>query len=200
MRVTGQIALVFLCASAFNPSIAFAEALSYLSTPPPADKARIVFLRIKQAVGSEVGADLLEVVDDRPQYLVQLRQSEKLIWETTPGSKKFMTLGFGSAADLLFADLVGGKTYYVMLRSNPGRGSIIPTPVRAEGKFGIDSRVILNGIKTYRVVTPSADDKARFSQQRNAATVQEEYEKRNGAFQRKADAQDERTLRPEDGQ
>jgi hypothetical protein len=86
-----------------------------------------------------------------------------------------------------------------MLRSNPGRGSIIPTPVRAEGKFGIDSRVIVTAIKTYRIVTPSADDKARFSQQRNAASVQEEYKKRDGAFQGKIGAQDQRTLLPMDG-
>jgi hypothetical protein len=198
MRFAKQIVPAFLlCISTSILIVASPGKARAQASPPPADKAQIVFLRPKQGLGSDVAAQLLEVKDDRPQLIAQLGQEDKFTLETTPGSKKFMSLG--RSGDLLFANVLGGKTYYVVLRYNPGNSGFALLPVQATGRFRRDSPLVVDGIKTYRPVTLTVADRDRFHQA-NSGFIQTEYERVSASYAGKSASQlAERTLLPEGG-
>lgn len=206
MSDTFKLLLSIVAACFFSPRGVIAQDLRFI-TPPTPEKARIIFIRAKQGLGSDVGADVLEVVNDKPQFVGQLWQGEKLLFETTPGPKKFLTLGYAPTptqgytltGDILFAELTGGKTYYVVLRFRPGSGGIIPTPVRASGQFQQESKLVVAGITGYRLIPEDPTARERYTRERDSDRVQKEYERVSRLFEGKSASQlAERTLRSED--
>src|SRR6185503_9409148 len=125
-----------LCASALAAGSTLCTILpaSAQSSPELArsasDKVKIVFIRVEQGMGARIEANLFEIVQDRPQFIGALWAGEKLVYETVPGEKIFMTYGY--VGDLVFGNLSGGMTYYVLLRAHGGTGGMIPLPARAE--------------------------------------------------------------------
>lgn len=92
-----------------------------------------------------------------------------------------------------------GKTYYVYLRFYSVDTRFAPIPARVGARLNPRSPQILEGIKSYRVVTPTADDEAQFRQRWESGVVAREYERLSALFATKTIAQlNERTLRPED--
>ena len=71
------------------------------------------------------------MVNGKLKFIGALPNGKKVIYKTTPGEKVFMA--YGAAADFMKAKVVGGKTYYSIVRPNWGTGGFAPTPIRTDG-------------------------------------------------------------------
>jgi hypothetical protein len=162
--------------------------------PPPPDKARIIFIRPRQAIGRNSTAALMEVLDGRRALISQLAPNEKTVFETAPGKKEFMTVAYSKGptggfitgrGDLLFADVLGGKTYYVMLTYKTPAERFLPTPVRANQRYHADSNITVRGLETYRVVGLAQGEAERFAREHNGEILEKEYRNVSGIFDKK---------------
>ena len=96
--------------------------------PPAAGMAQIVFMRDSFVAGA-IRCDLLQVNEGgKLQFIGVVANSTKIAYSTPPGHKVFMS--YGTAADFMEANVVAGKTYFVILRPNWGTGGFAPTPIR----------------------------------------------------------------------
>jgi hypothetical protein len=172
------------------------------SAAPAGDKARIIFARLTQNLGKNSVAEIYEIVDQKPRFLARLDQGDKLVLETTPGRKQYMTMGYTpqqlggpiAVADLLFADLRGGSTYASMLRFHYGTGGFIPEPVRADRRYRPGSSEVLEAIASGREVKLGSGAAARSEEM-----LQARFERMSAAYAKKGpDRLAERTIRPED--
>ena len=94
------------------------------------NRAKVVFMRSSFVAGA-IGVELFDVTDGELKFIGQLPSGNKVVYDTTPGDKVFMA--YGTAADFMTANLVGGKTYYSIVRPNWGTGGFAPTPIRKDG-------------------------------------------------------------------
>lgn len=172
---------------------ASAPELSQTIGEPPADRAQVVFLRTS-FVASAFSARIFEVLDGVPRFIGMLEKGEKLAYETEPGHKVFMACG--KAADFMLGEVVGGRTYFVIVRPNWGSGAMIPTPIRADGttEFNTSAPEFRDWLSSTRLVKTSAGAPSAYR------SCQEIYAEYWAKFQTKTiDQKVERTLRPEDG-
>ncbi|MBS1198376.1 MAG: hypothetical protein H6R18_2161 [Proteobacteria bacterium] len=91
-------------------------------TPQP-DKALVVFVRSSIVVGaySAVIYDTVESTKDGEEKVVGIVGSHaKIAYQADPGKRWFFTTGGGGQANHLLANLVAGKTYYVMVKPHWG--------------------------------------------------------------------------------
>jgi len=177
-------------------------------TPPPPERARIIFIRPRQAVGVNSTAAVMQLVDGKRVLVTQLRQDEKTVFETVPGKKEFMTIAFSKGptggfitgrADLLFAEVLGGKTYYVMLTYKNIADRFIPTPVRAGQRYHADSNITVRALESYRVVGVAPGDGDKFAREHNQDILEKEYKHVSAGFdRRKPKLIADRTMGPRD--
>ncbi|WP_261843224.1 hypothetical protein [Aliamphritea ceti] len=163
---------------------------------PPAEKATVVFMR-KSIVASAVGVEIFEVVDDELSFVGALPTGDKIAHQTSPGTKVYMA--YGAAADFMIANVIGGKTYYSIVRPNWGTGGFAPTPIRqttSEYNMQTDDFKSWDSGTALIEKNPTADEWF----QQNKAKYQAIYEKYWQRFQSKTpDEKQQRTLMPEDG-
>lgn len=166
-------------------------------SPADAGKAKIVFMR-SSFVASAIGCELFEVVNGELRFIGQLPTGNKIVFETTPGQKVFMA--YGTAADFMLANVVGGKTYYSIVRPNWGTGGFAPTPIRASGstETSIKSKEFQGWLTGTKLIEPTEGAAAWFSE--NKARLQDIYKSYWSRFEGKtAQEKAERTLMPQDG-
>lgn len=94
------------------------------------DQAAIVFFR-SSGLGGGVQAPVVESVDNDVRYVGIVSSKMKLLHKTTPG-KHYYVVG-GEDANLLEADLEGGKIYYVDIEPKMGifKARFIFVPITA---------------------------------------------------------------------
>lgn len=164
---------------------------------PDAEQATIVFMR-HSSINGAIGADLFDIQGEALQFLGQLSSSSKIVYRTAPGKKVFMA--YGSAADFMLADVVAGKTYYVIVRPNWGTGGFAPTPIRTDGST--DYNTASSDFQTWLKKTTRLELKpeAQAWFEKNRKKFQEIYGVYWPRFNTKnADEMAQRTLRPTDG-
>lgn len=123
------LALATLLLSACSATLMQPSTQSAAVTDPA--KAKVVFMRTSMVAGA-VGVELFEVVGNSDLKMIgSVPSGNKVVYETTPGDKVFMT--HGTATDFMTAKLQAGRTYYVILRPNWGTGGFAPTPIRNDG-------------------------------------------------------------------
>lgn len=160
-------------------------------------RARVVFMRTSMVAGA-IGVELFEIVNGDMKFIGQLPMGNKVIYETTPGEKVFMA--YGSAADFMRANLVGGKTYYSIVRPNWGTGGFAPTPVRADGTtdYNMKSKDFNDWITGTTHIEPN--EKAQPWFEENKVRYQGIYREYWSRWLTKTESEKaQRTLRPEDG-
>jgi hypothetical protein len=173
------------------------DSASQQITPPRADRVKIVFMRTSFVAGA-VGCDMFEVVNGELRFIGQLPMGSKLVYETTPGDKVFMS--YGLAADFMLARVAAGRTYYSIVRPNWGTSGFYPTPVRlsATGEPDQNSKEFRDWLSSTKLIEPTEAAEPWF--QENKAKLRDVYGEYWGRFQRKTAAEKaERTMNPGDG-
>ena len=163
---------------------------------PPADEATVVFMR-KSFVASAVGVEIFEVVDDELSFVGALPTGNKIAHRTSPGTKVYMA--YGAAADFMVANVVGGKTYYSIVRPNWGTGGFAPTPIRqTTSEYNMQTDDFKSWDNGTTLIEKKPTAAAWFAE--NKAKYQAIYEEYWRRFQNKTpDEVAQRTLMPEDG-
>jgi hypothetical protein len=117
LRSLFTLAAVILagCASGPPPAPLFAAANVAL-TPPPADKAQIIFLDPINAIQGMFPVGLYEVNGTERTLLAELASHTKSVQLVTPGHHVFASNFGGGDAHIMEADVAAGKRYYVLLR------------------------------------------------------------------------------------
>lgn len=167
------------------------------SAKAEADSANIVFMR-STFVSSAIGVELFEVKDGKLEFIGQLPNGSKLVYKTSPGQKVFMA--YGVAADFMLADVVGGKTYYSIVRPNWGSGGFIPTPIRAgdSSNYNMKSKDFQTWLKNTDLLEKKPGANEWFVKKKDE--FQKIYETYWAQFGNKTPEQkQERTLHPNDG-
>lgn len=144
------------------------------------------------------GCNLFEVVNGDLRFIGNLPSGNKIVYETTPGEKVFMA--YGTAADFMLANLVGGKTYYSIVRPNWGTGGFAPTPIRANSSTEPDlkSKEFQNWVSNTKLIEPNESAHTWFAE--NKSNLQKIYADYWSRFNRKsAEEKAERTLLQQDG-
>jgi hypothetical protein len=173
------------------------DSASQQITPPRADRVKIVFMRTSFVAGA-VGCDMFEVVNGELRFIGQLPMGSKLVYETTPGDKLFMS--YGMAADFMLAKVAAGRTYYSIVRPNWGTSGFYPTPVRlsATGEPDQNSKEFRDWLSSTKLIEPTEAAEPWF--QENKTKLRDVYGDYWGRFQRKTAAEKaERTMNPGDG-
>jgi hypothetical protein len=118
MKLLGTaLALCFVllsgCASA-PTSLRITQSPDQTLSPPPPDKAQIVFLQPFKPLGGYADTPLYDITADKAELLNVLSSKGKVAVLVTPGQHTFMISGMGVAA--LQANVEAGKRYYVLSR------------------------------------------------------------------------------------
>ena len=119
------------CASGPPPAPLFADSSAAL-TPPPADKAQIIFLDPINAIQGAFPVGLYEVNGAERTLLAELASHTKSVQLVTPGHHVFATNFGGGTAHVMEADVAAGKRYYVLLRFIYAQGMQL-RPIRPTG-------------------------------------------------------------------
>jgi hypothetical protein len=119
------------CASGPPPAPLFVDSSAPL-TPPPADKAQIVFLDPINAIQGLIPVGLYEVNGSDRTLLAMLASHGKSVQLVAPGHHVFASNQGGGTAHIMEADVVGGKRYYVLLRFIYAQGMQL-RPIRPAG-------------------------------------------------------------------
>lgn len=166
-----------------------------IKSPAPG-KAQIIFMR-KSFVASAIRADLFQVDNGQLKFIGVVANATKIAYQTTPGHKVFMA--YGTAADFMEANVVAGKTYYVILRPNWGTGGFAPTPIRkSNDEWSMQNPGFGSWLNDTDLVVPNAKAPAYFSERK--ADFEKIYQKYWERFQHKTPAERvARTLNPQDG-
>lgn len=99
------------------------------SPAPAAGMAQVVFVR-HDPLGRGVQATLYEVHDIEPRFLGILSNGTRIAIDFTPGFHRLMVLG--GRAEFFDAELIEGRTYYVLVQPIRGtfKARFLPRPVR----------------------------------------------------------------------
>ncbi len=103
-------------------------------------KAVIVFYRPLSFRGSAIFSPVFDITDGHPAILGLLITGQKLAYPVPPGKRRFMVVS--ETADFVDAEVLAGKTYYVMVQTRIGhrraRFSLLPvSALSAEPKDGL---------------------------------------------------------------
>ncbi|TMH79179.1 MAG: hypothetical protein E6H51_03510 [Betaproteobacteria bacterium] len=167
-------------------------------SPSNPGRVKVVFMRSSMVAGA-IGCDVFEVINGELRFVGQLPTGNKIVYETTPGEKVFMT--YGAAADFMPANLAGGKTYYSIVRPNWGTGGFAPTPIRGSSSIGPDlkSKDFKDWLSGTKLIEPNENAPAWFAE--NKERLQKIYTEYWSRFERKnSQEKAERTMMPQDGQ
>ena len=153
------------CASGPPPPPLFVDSSAPL-TPPPADKAQIIFLDPINAIQGAFPTGLYEVHGSERTLLAELASHTKSVQLFTPGRHVFASNPGGGSAHILEADVAAGKRYYVLMRFIYAQGMQL-RPIRPTGPsdFSVANRDFAEWVSITRFVekTPAADDYDRKS-------------------------------------
>lgn len=127
---------------------------------PEPGKALLVFVRASY-YGAMFTASVFNAPDDGIEFLGAVDNHQKLAVQMQPGRHRLMV--FDENADFLDAELVAGRTYYVLVSPRPGalsmRFSLFPLHNRTDAEYnvlGADFRKWTQAGR-YVVRTPRAD-------------------------------------------
>jgi hypothetical protein len=84
---------------------------------PGQDRALIVFMR-PFFLGSAFQSSVFKLVDDNPELIGIVAAKKKVAYNIEPGEHLFMVIG--ESADFMKADVLPGKTYYVLVSPRMG--------------------------------------------------------------------------------
>ncbi len=118
------------CASGPPPAPLFVDSSAPL-TPPPADKAQIIFLDPINAIQGMFPVGVYEVHGTERTLLAELASHTKSVQLVTPGHHVFAS-NPGGAAHIMEADVAAGKRYYVLMRFIYAQGMQL-RPIRPTG-------------------------------------------------------------------
>ncbi len=166
--------------------------------PASSDKATIVFMRTSFVAGA-IGVELFETTNGDLKLIGGLAMGKKVAYQTTPGEKVFMA--YGTAADFMKANVIAGKTYYVIVRPNWGTGGFAPTPIRGDksGEYNIHTSDFKDWLADTELVEPGPEVETWLKE--NKQRMEEIYADYWQRFKTKTPEQiAERTLNPQDGQ
>jgi len=161
--------------------------------------ATIVFMRTSFVAGA-IGVELFETTNGDLKLIGELSMGTKISYQTAPGEKVFMT--YGTAADFMKANVIAGKTYYVIARPNWGTGGFAPTPIRNDttSEYNVKSSDFKSWVTDTELVLPGPEVTDWLKKEENKQRMQEIYTDYWQRFQTKdVVAIEERTLNPRDG-
>ncbi|MEP6501966.1 MAG: hypothetical protein ABJD97_01440 [Betaproteobacteria bacterium] len=132
LRTLLPLALVALagCAAGPPPAPFFVDSAATL-TPPPADKAQIVFLEPINAIQGAFPTGVYEIRGTERTLLAELASHTKSVQMVAPGHHVYMS-SQGGTAHIMEADVVAGKRYYVLMRFIYANGMQL-RPIRPTG-------------------------------------------------------------------
>lgn len=162
------------CASGPPPAPLFADANVTL-TPPPADKAQIIFLEPINAIQGAFPVGVYEVNGTERTLLAELASHTKSVQLFAPGHHVFASNFGGGPAHIMEADLVAGKRYYVLMRFIYAQGMQL-RPIRPTGPsdFSVTNKEFPEWVSITRFVEKTA--------------AADEYDKKNSAALAKSQA------------
>ena len=166
---------------------------------PSSGMATIVFMRTSFVAGA-IGVELFETTNGKLKLIGELSTGTKIAYQTTPGNKVFMT--YGTAADFMKANVLAGKTYYVIARPNWGTGGFAPTPVRNDStsEYNVKSSDFNGWVTDTELVVPGPEVAGWLKNEENRKKMDEVYTEYWKRFQTKdSNEVAERTLNPQDG-
>ena len=169
MKLRSLLALTAIvlagCASGPPPAPLFADSAAPL-TPPPADKAQIIFLDPINAIQGMFPVGLYEVNGTQRTLLSELASHTKSVQLVTPGHHVFASNFGGGSAHIMEADVAAGKRYYVLLRFIYANGMQL-RPIRPTGPsdFSVANKEYPEWVSITHFVekTPAADEHDRKS-------------------------------------
>ena len=169
MKLRSLLALTAIvlagCASGPPPAPLFADSAAPL-TPPPADKAQIIFLDPINAIQGMFPVGLYEVNGTQRTLLAELASHTKSVQLATPGHHVFASNFGGGSAHIMEADVAAGKRYYVLLRFIYANGMQL-RPIRPTGPsdFSVANKEYPEWVSITHFVekTPAADEHDRKS-------------------------------------
>jgi hypothetical protein len=148
------------CASGPPPAPLFADA-SVTLTPPPADKAQIIFLEPVNAIQGAFPVGVYEVNGTERTLLAELASHTKSVQLVTPGHHVFASNFGGGTAHILEADVAAGKRYYVLLRFIYAQGlQLRPIRPTATSDYSVANKDFAEWVSITHYVekTPAADE------------------------------------------
>ncbi len=154
-------ALISGCASA-PPTMQTTPSADQTLSPPPADKAQIVFLQPFKPLGGNADTPLYDITADKAELLNVLSSKGKVAVLVAPGRHTFMISGMGLAA--LQADVEAGKRYYVLSRFRAYIGYQL-RPIRKDGpsEFSASNPQFAQWLQDTKFETMSASGQSFYS-------------------------------------
>jgi hypothetical protein len=127
------LVLVIYSLSGYAIAQLAADSSSQILTPPPADKAQIIFLNASNAISGNYFTGIYDVKENEKELLgmLQMGSKTKLLQNVEPGKHIFMS-NMTSHSHFLEADVEAGKRYYVLVRFLFANGHQL-RPIRNSG-------------------------------------------------------------------
>ena len=199
MKIFSRIVTLALLAVLFSgcSSNLVKESASNDIKPPKSNMASIVFMR-NAFTSNMINEEVFEIIDDKPQMIGALPNGTKFVYRTPPGHKVFMT--HGTRVDFMIADVLPGKTYYVITRPTYATGIFIPTPIRkTSGRYNMQMPEFTQWKEATQLMELNKDEAVKWFAG-NKEKIVTMYEQTWGRFQQKnPDDLAQCTLNPQDG-
>ncbi len=186
------------CASE-PPKPQFVESANQTLSPPPPDKAQIVFLEPINSIQGMVPVGIFEMNGDNRTLLATTGAHSKVAILFTPGHHLLMANQSGAVAHFLDANVEAGKRYYVLLRFIYANGFQM-RPVRPSGSssdYTIANKNFPAWISETRFVDKTPDSDAFFEKYKDAVT-KSQTSGWNSWLAKTAQERAELTLNPQD--
>lgn len=180
-----------LILSACVGSVPYKNSQNQTILKAPSDKSQIVFLRSSSTfAGGKIPAVLFDVSGEEEILIGAIPNRTKVVHLAEPGKHYFMVHS-NEAADFLAAELLPGKTYYVLVRPFPGavtyRFSFAPFRNDSSEEFSLQSDRFKEWLSSTSVVEPTAETQIWY--QNNSADIEAKREKYWSAWSDKAEEQ-----------
>ena len=185
------------CASE-PPKPQFVESANQTLSPPPPDKAQIVFLEPINSIQGLIPVGIFEIDGDSRTLLATTGAHSKVAVLFEPGRHFLMANHSGGVAHFLEANVAAGKRYYVLLRFIYANGFQM-RPLRPAGPsdYTVAGKDFPHWISETRFVEKTPDSDAFFEKYRDA--VDKSQAKAWASWQAKtAEERAELTLNPDD--
>lgn len=151
------------CASGPPPKPQFVESASQTLSPPPPDRAQIVFLEPINSIQGAVPVGIFKMDGDQRTLLATTGAHSKAAVLLAPGRHVLMANQSGAVAHFLEANVEAGKRYYVLLRFVYAYGFQM-RPLRPSGPsdYTVLHKDFPNWVSTTRFVDKTPDSDAFF--------------------------------------